>query len=277
MDRVEELPFRLTDYVLSLSFVLFVRLLLEYYSSKTGFEFGTDGNYMGIHSVLWFLNLKLSLVIILHYLTKIPITKLLYLLCVLFPVVWLAPSLDLIFSEGAGSHMTYLHVNSGQEAIQVFSSFMQSTEGLKSATIGLTVEVAIILIGIAVLVGLKTGSWIRSILGLLLSYICIYLYAIYPFLFESFFSILGIPNNMAENVFARNSVYSLLAISLFLIPILFWIADKYKMKVLLKDIRPYRVAYYVSVFCFGLALLYPRFQAEFNSMLFCRSTDNAPC
>ncbi len=267
LNQIESSKFNLRDYSFSLAFILFVRLLLENLSSGTGFEFGSFGKYMGLHSVIWFICLKLSLALVLSIITKIPILKTLNTLLILFPVIWIAPSIDIINSQGLGNHMTYLHVQSLEESIQVFIRFMQSDHKLTTATIGLTIEVAIILLGIGFYVFLKTKNIIKSFISIFISYLIIFLFAIYPFMVDSFFALIQVPADMSSEGFGQLSVFSLLVIFYLLLITVFYGSNSKQFKLIIKDIRPLRILHYLTVFILGVSLLFPRYRAEIDALL----------
>ena len=267
IDWIEEQPFSWSGYLISLFTILFLRLILEYFSSSSDFVFNIYAKFDGLHSIFWFLALKASLVLVLSKIINRSVIQTAHVFSFFFPVIFIAPILDIYFSGGLGTQMTYLHPQDWQQAWDGFIRFMQSDEFGQGATIGLTVEVAIIIGGMFVFALAATGNLFRSIIAALTCYVVIYLYAIFPLIAFSFFEAIEIPNDMSFNVFNRTAIFMLCLILIIQSFLVVFLSYRNQAILFLKDIRLLRILHYVAIFLLGGGFVLYRYRAPMNSVL----------
>jgi 4-hydroxybenzoate polyprenyltransferase len=184
-----------------------------------------------------------------------------------FPVIFIAPILDIYFSGGLGTQMTYLHPQEWQQAWDGFVRFMQSDDFGQGATIGLTVEVAIIICGMFVFALAATGNLFRALVASTTTYVVIYLYAIFPLIAFSFFEAIEIPNDMSFSVFNRTAIFMLLLMLIVQSFIIGFLAYRNQMILFIRDIRFLRILHYVAIFLLGGGFVLYRYRAPMNSVL----------
>lgn len=150
---VEEQNISISQWILALSGVLFIRFLLECLSNHldnfniTNFIVAQDASTT-LHFVLFFLVCLLGLILILDLLVgyKSAYKVILYGSI----IIWFAPIFDIISTGGSGALMTYSFGGGKKMFLEYLSFFTPHiTQGL---TLGIRVEVLIILLGLGFLV-----------------------------------------------------------------------------------------------------------------------------
>lgn len=264
---IEEQPFTFGGYITSVLLILFVRLLLEYFSSNSAFAFDVFLFFDGLHSIFWFLALKATMVLLLSSITNKSTILTLHTTAFLFPVIFVAPLIDIFFSNGLGTQMTYLHPHDWQEFFSGLVSFMQSDKFGLGATLGLTIEVVIILLGVSVYVYLLSDSLVKGVIASLITYAVIYLYATYPFLLNMVFEKLSIPNDTTLRVFNRTAVFSLMIMVILQATVILRNSYKSVFNLFVEDIRALRILHYVILFLLGGSFVFFRFRVDLDSIL----------
>jgi 4-hydroxybenzoate polyprenyltransferase len=158
--------------------ILAVRFLLDNFSSPTpSFPASPDAASV-IHYALFFLGAFLSLAIILRIFIP-DIARISKFLLFGFPIIWLSPLLDLIYSHGAGAAMTYVFAANANDLFYVFLH-IGAAGPFNGLTPGLRVEIMAIFIGAALYIGIRTGNVIKAFLAGLLSYCALFIWMVIP-------------------------------------------------------------------------------------------------
>ena len=158
--------------------ILFVRFLLETFSSPTPSFPATPEVASLIHYVLFFIGAFLSLALVIRIFVP-DIARISKFLIFGFPIVWLAPILDLVYSNGAGATMTYAFASNTADLWYAFFHF-GAIGTLGGITAGLRTEIIAIFIGAGLYVAIKTGGWGKAVLAALFSYCALFLWGIAP-------------------------------------------------------------------------------------------------
>lgn len=156
---------------------VFIRFFLEALSSPTYSGIIQSDSYTLIHYGLFYLAILLCLSSVVGHFGKNYVAAIKLALFGL-PVIWLAPIIDLILSAGQGYMMGYLFETYSRLAYNFFTFFgPHPTYGI---TIGIRIEVAIILFAIGSYVWMKRKSVLQSVLAALCSYIVFFLFFAAP-------------------------------------------------------------------------------------------------
>ncbi len=233
----------LTSAILFGSFFIFLRNFLEQYSDAYPANWAAFGHYFVSY---WAVGLTAAAV--LHLIFKIQVGKLLRVIPFTFLLLPLTPVIDMVVS--GGMDISYLSPRSLSEFVALFLTYFGPiTE--RGVTIGMRLEIALFLIFSAFYVYFATSSILRALLASLSSYVLIFFFITMPFLLERGFSILKITHVYDDWFFFKFYVLLLLMASGFL----FFVDQKKWFLMMLKDIRPYRLAHYLLMLILGAALI----------------------
>jgi chlorophyll synthase len=279
---IDETELTIKGWILSFGGILLVRFFFESYSSPPSVGGVTINFLTGIHYALFFTATFFMILMILCLLA--PDKRRLSLKVSLYGMllILLAPILDLILTAGKGSPMVYLF-DADHGLLFNFFTF-NFTNG---ATVGLQIEIAIIIIVIGACMWNFTRSWIKSIGAALLAYLSIFICGSLPAIiamigsghalssveFTNFylFSIknsvlihtLIEPMYMFKNIqgfFGTffNSVVGqfFLIVTLTTGSISLILTYPEKWRAVVRNSRPERLLYYLSLVTFGIAIAY---------------------
>jgi len=212
---------------------------------------------------MFYFCLLLSLILILHWLTREKIVKVTKIILFFFPVVLLAPTLDLLLSGGQGYNISYVFGNFST-LIHKFITFSwnYSDQGM---TPGIKIELMAAFFLTGCYIWLKTRKVLTVLLGIVAWYIAGFILGALPSLLTILWNIEGVLSESAQMFSAEillNHFYSFThKISLILFPILFlelalwyWCYHKQKFKAFLKNIRGFRALHYVCMLGAGVVL-----------------------
>ena len=185
---------------LSLISVVFIRTFLENFSSPHISGYYIPPYALFVHYLYFYFSLLFSLIILLHFFTKVTLTKLVSITIKLFPIIWLPPIFDLIITAGKGWKMSYLFLSPVQLINDFFSFFGPLTK--TGITPGMRIEIATILLLIYLYIQYKTNSSLRATIGTICAYIIFFIYLALPSLIMIFYA------NDSSNIFLfLNSIY----------------------------------------------------------------------
>jgi 4-hydroxybenzoate polyprenyltransferase len=272
-------------WILSFIGILFVRFFLESYSSPASIGGVTLNFLTGLHYALFFSATSFTVLLVLCIVA--PQHRLLSLKVSLYGtgLIILAPLFDLIFSGGKGAGLRYLF-DASQNIFLNFITFFgpNLTNG---ATLGVRLEILIIMVVVGIYVWHCTHSWMRSVVSALLTYTIIFLFGALPLIvavigeghavssaaFSNFY-LFSIKNSvlihtLVEPMYIFKNVQGLygtffnsitgqifLFISLIVGVSTFKIIFPEKLHAIIKNSRPERLFYYISLFILGIALCY---------------------
>lgn len=158
----------------------FVRLLLEMFSNPSS-GMAISPWYGVVQYIIFFLCMAGGTGTILATIVREPIIKWIHVVSKWMPIVWIAPLIDLVVSNGQGLCMAYL----GSRGMQLVPDFLTlgGRFGTCGITVGMRIEIIIILAGIAYVMYKKTRSVAKPILSAFLVYIFIFINGAIPGIF----------------------------------------------------------------------------------------------
>jgi hypothetical protein len=159
VDHIEGSPTPLVRYFYLFGAILAVRLSLEFFSSHRLFSLADV-----IHIGLWFAFIVLAFMLQLHLFSKVPIQKVAKLVVVCFTIALTAPIIDLIFTGGKGAKMNYLAVNNWMDFLNAYLT-MGGASLSRGATLGIRIEIVLLVIASFNYVRTKTRSIVWALLG----------------------------------------------------------------------------------------------------------------
>ena len=141
-----------------------------------------------VHYGLFYIGAGLSTALVLRIFIP-DIKKISKVVLSLLPVMWFPPLIDLIASHGAGSPMAYIFTG----GTALWGSFLTlgGTPLFGGVTLGIKIEMAVILIGLASYVFIKTKSIARSIFIILVGYCMVFIWLAFPSIMALFGALAG--------------------------------------------------------------------------------------
>lgn len=177
IQNIEDTPLSVMLWCLSFASIAILRGTLESFSSNGRDLYPLLAIF--IHPPLFYLSLLLSLVILLHAITKTPVIKLLRLAIVGFALILLPPLIDFVLSGGRGDFQMHYMFHPLPELVQKYFTLFGSnfTSG---ATYGIRTEFAIAIIFFVIYIFIKTHSWLKTGVGILALYTLVFVYGATP-------------------------------------------------------------------------------------------------
>lgn len=287
------------SWLIGVSGVLMVRFFLESISSPTSSGFFASDASTLVHYYLFFMLVFVIFMILFQY--SIPSWKNIstQFVAITSLIIFVAPIIDWIVSEGKGFRMTYFFDAPKNVAIRFLTFGV--TDIYTGATIGLRIEIALVLLFFGLLVFFVQKSLIRAIVSSLALYITIIILVSLP----SIISIIVQSGHFIQNnpiIFFQNSIINSSTISnnlhnslqyssmtrlfeisfnfmigkvLFLIFVFtasfwFYMNFKEKFKAIIRNSRVERVAHYMFMIFLGIFVVYsffPSIKLNWNDWL----------
>lgn len=280
LEGIETTP---TSWLLGMSGILMVRFFIEAFSSPTSSGFlGSDASTL-IHYYLFFLTVAVVFMIFIKLV--LPSWKKIapQFVSLAFIVVLVAPIIDWVVSGGKGLTMTYLF-NSPKEMIFSFLTFFGS-DFSTGITFGLRIEMAVILLFVGAIVYSTKRSIFKSIISVFYIYVLIFVFLSLPgvinllgghtldgnyfkdplfFIQKSIEGSATISNNIHSSLryysvvrmfeVAFNFLMGKILFIILVVSVLLWfyLNFKEKLKSVIINSRPERVAHYLLMIFFGL-------------------------
>ena len=197
-----------------------------------------------IHYCLWFILTFLTITLVLVIATRGKVVSVIKAQIVFFPIVLLAPFIDLLLSSGQGADIAYIM---GREAVDLFYMFLTFFGSLDNfeISIGMRLELVLAACLAAGYVYLKRRKIGSTLLTPLLVYIVAFVY-------------LALPNivSLVGDLEYSDKLYSFVILLLILISllILFFLYDRQKIIAGWHNARPYRIVHYQVMLLGGFFL-----------------------
>jgi 4-hydroxybenzoate polyprenyltransferase len=241
--RVVEATERATlrDALLTFVFAVTLRNAVELFSNDTRLPVDRM-----IHYWLFYVSVALSIALVFRYVVGTPFAKASKTVLVSYIVVVVAPVVDLVWTGGEGTRISYFLPGRHDDYIVRFVTFFGAYDGL-GASPGIRVEIGAILVG-CVLYGLARGAGFgRALLAALLVYTSVFIHAAAPLLLNSTLPVFGVEYEYGDVLLARffclsSVVFGVLAARAH--------APRYFV-VFVRDLRWLRVAFYELLFVLG--------------------------
>lgn len=198
--------------ILTVLAVILIRDFLETFSNPHYQGNFFPASFVFLHAPLFYISVIFSLVLLIFYFAKLEFKQAFNLGILFSPIMLLPPIIDLLITGGRGAGMAYLFFNSFSEMAQSLLSFFGKfiEPGI---TLGIRIEVALILIGLGYLIYLRTKNLKKMILGVVIGYLIFFFYFSFPSIFvflfgniDYFRTISGVPINLALNDLFFNSL-----------------------------------------------------------------------
>ena len=252
-------------YVVTIICVIFLRNFLETFSDVDNFWTPVSPLAYFVHYPMFYLCLLLALIAIFHWLTKEKITKITRITLCFFPIILLAPILDLLVSGGQGYNISYMFEDSSA-LINRFVTFSWGYLG-RGITPGIQIELMVVFVLVACYLFLKTGKIILAIIGVIASYIVGFVLGSLPSLITVLWNLKGSATVGSEIFSADVVLYHFYSfnqkMTLVLFPILvvelgLWyrLYNREKFRALLKNLRGLRVFHYLCMLSMGMLIGY---------------------
>jgi len=252
-------------FMITLFCIIFLRNFLEAFSDIDNFLTPVSSIANFIHYPMFYICLLLALTIILFCLTREKIIRITKVILFFFPLVLLAPILDLLLSGGKGYNMSYLFGDL-PVLFHKFITLSWSYTG-RGMTPGIQIELIIVFFLVGCYLFLKTGKVISIIVGFIVLYIVLFTLGSMPSIITFIWNLIGSIKGTEELFSAEivlNHFYSFNhKIILVFFPILlvelglwYWYYDKQKFLAILKNIRGLRVFHYICMLVIGMFLGY---------------------
>jgi 4-hydroxybenzoate polyprenyltransferase len=255
-------------YFLTFCSLVFLRSFLEIFSTNISLDL--IKNVFG-HWFLFYFCLSLVIVLFIYLFCNRRMDFVLKSVFSSFTILLIAPIIDLILSLGRGYIMNYLIVRDFNDLLYKFFYFFSFFKK-NNITPGIRIEILIVLFLTFLFFRFEGFTFLKSLLGVFILYIIIFLFLISPTFFNFFlnFSFLNINNLKPEGVknlrLAIND-FLLLLIFIFGIFILFFLNKKY-FKEIVKDSRPLRLCHFQLMFLAGFLLSLSQTNFNFQYTIF---------
>ena len=295
LSSVEATP---VQWLISLSGILMIRFFLESISSPTSSGIISSDAPTLVHYYLFYLTVGLGLMLLLQ--AVIPTWKKVLPQAVLFvlTLTFIPPIIDWIVSGGKGSTMAYLFESPSQMVRSLFSFFGPLTHA--GITLGIRVELLILILGIGTVVYYVRRSIARAVLTTLVLYLIAFVSVSLPgviSMLAQIFSDGHIPvNQYLQSVILHSSTladnihgtlhfqtltrmleigfdFMIARVWLLLVAILsaIWFLTNFghQTKAIIKNSRPERVSHYVFLILLGVFVAYHQkvFSMNWNDWL----------
>jgi 4-hydroxybenzoate polyprenyltransferase len=285
LSAIENKKISISEWITAFVGILFVRFFLEFFSNPSpyGGSITSDGATL-VHYFLFFFSALFGVMVIVRYFSD---KKSGHLNLFLFslPIIWLSPVVDIVASHGKGFLMTYLFDN-GRNLILDFLTFF-GPHFAQGATIGIRIEIVIILFGIGFYIWQSRKKILPVILAVLISYSFIFfLYSLPGTIYTinhiqnfnssnqittlNFLEKSIVGSNIGQNIqdngmttygsyqifleFGTDKLFSQIffLLSVFFLAFWFYKTQKEKFLAILKNSRPERVLFYFTLLLLGM-------------------------
>jgi len=207
VDIIEGNTLPLKRYLFLFLAILSVRLCLEFFSNQRLFR-AEDA----IHIGLWFTFIVVAFMIQLHLFSGEKMEKIVRLVVCCFSIALTAPIIDLIVSQGKLSKMNYLSINSFSDIAYSYITIGGASLS-RGATLGIRIEIVLLVFASFNYVYAKTGNILKSILGTFSIYTVLFLSGAIPFFLGKINDLLHLSYTPDD----KSSIYLLFTLDLFFI------------------------------------------------------------
>ena len=265
--------------------ILMVRFFLESLSNPSLSGMVASDAPTLVHYFLFFLSVGLALMLLLQFVLPTWKKASPQLILLGLSITSLPPIIDWVISGGKGLVMTYL-IKSPADTILSFLTFF-GTDIFHGATIGIRVEVAIVIIGVGFIVYCVRKRIAMALFAMVMTYMIIFVAGSMPGIIAAIASLVGdrsstavqfIQSSVLDSVTLSNNIHSTLRYATlvrmmeigfdFLIGRVFyiitiglslaWFFTNYKEQVrsIFSNLRPERVGHYIFLVLLGVLIAY---------------------
>ena len=212
VQTLEDYPISFSQYFGVYLSILTIRLTLEFFSNHRLFQ-ADDVLHIG----LWFTFIVQAFMLQLHLFSKVSIEKTAKLVISCFSFALSAPIIDILLSGKIQSKMNYLSINSFSDIMWSYLTVGGASLS-RGATIGIRIEIILLVIASCHYLYTKTNSIIRTISGTFFLYTVLFISGILPYLLNQLNFLLHI--TFSENDRSSILLLFLINICLFCVMIL---------------------------------------------------------
>lgn len=252
IDYLENTEQSVFTCVISGLFAIILRNFIEAFSQKSGNYLNLDAFYFALnvwHFSLSYIVMAMIYVLLFYFATRTDIVK---IIKVIFPsliLLWLAPIIDLFSSYGRGRDVYYFHAFGQSDLFKNYFTYVSYFSGI---TIGMKVEVFIILLGCFCYFRFKGVNTAFSFIYTLLAYSCNFIFACSLIIAYKILMITGFSFHIADINYYMIYFYSF-CLLVVLLNIL-WIAHKTLFLAIINDLRILKIVHYELMLFLGLLL-----------------------
>ncbi len=254
IEKIEGNPTPLKRYFLLFIAILALRLTLEFFSSNRLFTLADIA-----HIGLWFVFIVLAFLIQLQVFSKEKMERVVKLVIVSFTIALSAPVIDLLISGGQGAKMNYLSVNSWSDFWWNYFT-AGGTSITRGATLGIRIEIALLVIAAFNYIRLKSKSYLRAFVGTISIYSVLVLSGIVPMAMNFIVNFLNLSYTEGDN----STILMLLSLNTRLLFIAFYRHSPKRITSLIANIPWLGFALAIIPFLIGLGLARTTFPAQWS-------------
>ncbi len=276
IDSVENQKLNIFVWIITLLSIILARNFLEGILERghiVGLASQPYTSYINffIHFPFFFISLLLGLTIILRYLTREKVEKILHIVIPFAFIIILPPIIDFIVTNGKGSILTYMV--SSRDSYLLLTRFFNPFAEIKGLTYGVRIEVFVGCLLTLAYVFIKTKNILKALLGSLGFYLIVVIWASLPVIIANLLHPLlrgeitpALPYlrifRSGGLVQTESQKLSLINLFLFIICLLwiYYLYNKRKFLAALSNIRPLRSIHYCGMVLFGVFIGYMIFK-----------------
>ena len=174
--KIERTPMSVAGWLAGFTGILFIRYFLETFSSRGVQSYVTSDMPTLLHYSLFYLGVLILTVLVISVITpEIPRT-LIKTILFFFPLVWLAPVIDLLHGGGA---MAYIFATP-KELLTDFFTYFGPLVPAGGITLGIRIELGLILAGIAGYVYFYTHALGKTLRAVFAAYVVVFVAVALP-------------------------------------------------------------------------------------------------
>ena len=243
----ENRTFPLPYGIIWLLSIILLRNFLEAFSSETYlYRF----SWFFVHYPLFYIALFIYLALLIYLLSRERIESIFRVMLAFFPVILLPPIIDIIATGIGGSKMRYLSSDLSQNFFTFFGSPFNSRTGI---TMGIKIEILIILIAIFCYLLAKRKNILTPIIGTVASYILIFFFVSTPVFKNEFTRLLQRYRLVSDMAYLSFELYYIILIIIGG-ALLLLAYDSKLLRVILFELRLPRLLHFLLMFFGGLWL-----------------------
>lgn len=239
VNEIEDSNLPISYFVFTFFFALTLRTFLEFFSDRSEIRLP-----MLLHYYFFFVAVGLSVILLVHLLTKENIIKVFKIVSTSFIIIIVTPIVDLILSKGAGFDIGYYR---GDLIYGFLTFFGKFNDGI---SLGMRVEIVLFILLLFLYFRLKKVNFLKSFMGILMFYCLVFCYFVTQVILENCLELFGI--TFVYSSFAVLNVFLFLIIFLFII-LSFLLNQKIFLSIF-RDLRFSRLFYFWLMPFFGLLL-----------------------
>jgi len=233
-------------FILTFIFVISLRNFIEIFSDSDTSQISFAEFF---HYDVSYIALAMVVIILLYFFIKKDVLKITRVVLTSFLILLIVPVIDLIWSFGNGLNMAYMLPGSHSNLMQRFFTFFGDFSGL-GITPGIRVEIILVLLGVFFYTYINSSRIIKSLLGVLFAYSICFFYLAAPFLAKGLLEIFGLTYKHSDILMTNFFLLIILFAGIFIA----YISNKRYFKLIIRDIRPFRLLHFELMFFIGFII-----------------------